>query len=43
MVGVDKKISFKKSGDGIVVTVPPISINSIPCRHAYVLKITDIK
>jgi alpha-L-fucosidase len=43
MLGVDRKFNFKKDGDGIIVEIPPISINEVPGRYAYVLKITSIQ
>jgi alpha-L-fucosidase len=38
-----RKLKWKKEGDGIVVTIPVISINEISFQHAYVLKITDLR
>jgi alpha-L-fucosidase len=37
-----RDLKWKKEGNGIVVTMPVISINEIPVQNAYVLKITDI-
>jgi alpha-L-fucosidase len=42
MIGLDRNLKWEKEGIGIVVTIPVISVNEIPCQYAYVLKITDV-
>ena len=43
LIGCDKKFTWKKDGNDLVVNVPALTINDIKCQHAYVLKITDVK
>jgi alpha-L-fucosidase len=43
LIGLDRKLKYEKDGDGIVVTIPALSINEIPFQNAYVLKITDVR
>jgi alpha-L-fucosidase len=43
LLGLDRKLKYEKDGDGIVVTIPALSINEIPFQNAYVLKITDVR
>ena len=42
LIGLDRKLKWKKDGDDIMVTIPPISVNDISVQPAYVLKITDV-
>jgi alpha-L-fucosidase len=42
LIGSGRKLEWEKSGNGIVITIPVISINEIPFQYCYVLKITDI-
>jgi alpha-L-fucosidase len=42
LLGSDKNLKWEKNGNGIVVTIPVLSINEIPCQYAYVLKITNV-
>lgn len=43
MLGTDKKLEWKKSGDGIVVMPPALTYSEVPCRYAWVLKITGVQ
>jgi alpha-L-fucosidase len=43
MLGVNKPMKWKKSGNDIVVTVPVLTVNDVTWQHAYVLKITDVQ
>ena len=42
LIGLDKKLKWKKDGDDIMVIIPTISVNDISVQPAYVLKITDV-
>ena len=41
MLGVDKKIEWKRSGQRIIIEVPVLSPAEIPCRYAYVFRISN--
>ena len=42
LLGSDKNLKWKKDGNAIIVTIPAFSVNEIPARQAYVLKITNV-
>jgi alpha-L-fucosidase len=42
LLGTGKEFKWKKEGNGIIVTVPALSITDTPYQQAYVLKITGI-
>jgi len=42
LLGMKGYLKWKKEGKGMVVNIPVISRNEIPCQHAYALKITDV-
>ena len=42
LLGSDKNLKWKKDGNAIIVTIPVFSVNEIPARQAYVLKITNV-
>ena len=39
MLGVDKKLSWKATDDGVEITMPKLGPEEAPCRHAFVVKI----
>ena len=41
-VGLNKNLSYKKSGDGIIVNIPLISYPEVPCQYAWVLKVSGV-
>ncbi len=41
MLGLDKKIAWKISGDEIIIRPPQISPGDVPCEHAYVFRISN--
>lgn len=43
MLGYDKALNWKQSGKDIVVEVPVISYNKIPCRYAWTLKLEHVE
>ena len=43
MLGVDLPIEWKEGEAGISITVPPLSVDEVPCEHAYVFKLTNIE
>jgi len=34
------KVTWKPSGKGMVIDVPALSVAELPCRHAWVFKLT---
>ena len=43
MLGYHGTFHWEKNSQGMVVTIPSISVNELPCKWAWVLKITDVK
>lgn len=43
MLGVAQSVEWRRSGRNVVVKVPALSIDEVPCQHAYVLKITHVR
>ena len=45
MLGYEEKFDWKPASDkgGIIVTFPPIPINKLPSKWAWVLKLENIK
>ncbi|MDI6448798.1 alpha-L-fucosidase [Anaerobaca lacustris] len=43
MLGVAQSVEWRRSGRNVVVQVPGLSIDEVPCQHAYVLKITHVR
>ncbi|RPE09422.1 alpha-L-fucosidase [Chitinophaga lutea] len=41
LLGLPRKLAFKKVKEGIEVTVPKLSVQEVPCRHAFAFKITQ--
>lgn len=41
MLGVNKKITWKQSGNKLIITPPLLSPVEVPCRYAYVFKIVN--
>jgi alpha-L-fucosidase len=42
LLGTAREFDWKKSGNGIIVNVPAMSVNEIPAQEAYVFKITFV-
>lgn len=42
MLGVDKSLNWAKEGRGLLLEMPSVSPDEIPCRFAYVIKISGI-
>ena len=43
MLGVAQSVEWRRSGRNVVVQVPALSIDEVPCQHAYVIKITHVR
>ncbi|KAK0046205.1 alpha-L-fucosidase [Biomphalaria pfeifferi] len=43
LLGYPDTFKWKGVGSGMVVSIPPIPINQIPCKWAWVFKLTNIK
>jgi alpha-L-fucosidase len=39
MLGLKGKLSIRVAGKDLVITVPPLQPNELPCRHAYAFKL----
>jgi len=40
MLGHAKALSWKMQGDGLIVAMPDLTIGQLPCRHAWVFKLS---
>jgi len=43
MLGHGRPLSWKSDGKGLVIDVPPLTINQLPCRNAWVFKLTGLR
>jgi alpha-L-fucosidase len=43
MLGVAQSISWQQSGRKVVIQVPELSVDEVPCKYAYTFKITHVK
>lgn len=43
MLGVAQSINWCRSGSSVVVGIPALWVDEVPCKYAYVLKITHVK
>jgi alpha-L-fucosidase len=43
MLGVAQSVQWRRSGRNVVVEVPALSVDEVPCRDAYVLRITHAR
>jgi len=43
MLGVAQSISWQRSGRKVVIQVPTLSVDEVPCKYAYTFKITHVK
>jgi alpha-L-fucosidase len=43
LLGLDGKLSWKKTGSGMTITMPDLSPGDEPCEYAITLKITNVK
>jgi len=43
MLGVAQPIRWDRSGSDLTIQVPALSVDDVPCRYAYVFKITGVK
>jgi alpha-L-fucosidase len=39
MLGVDRPLAWKPVDGGVEIEVPPLSVDDLPCRYAYVVKV----
>lgn len=42
MLGLEKPIGWTKNGGGLLLEIPPVSPDEIPCRFSYVIKLSGI-
>ena len=43
MLGVAQSVSWRRSGRRVVLEVPALSVDEVPCKYAYTFKITGVK
>ncbi len=43
MLGVAQPIRWDRSGSNVTIQVPALSVDEVPCRHAYVFRITGVR
>jgi hypothetical protein len=43
MLGLAQSLSWGRSGSGLTIEVPPLSVDEVPCKYAYVFRITHVK
>ncbi len=43
MLGVREPLKFQMAAEGLTVTIPQLTVDQVPCMHAYVLKLTGVK
>ena len=43
LLGHGQPIECKAAGDGLHITVPPLSVAEAPCQHAYVFQLTGVE
>lgn len=43
MLGVAQSVSWRRSGRCVVLEVPTLSVDAMPCKDAYTFKITHVK
>jgi len=43
MLGAAQSMNWCRSGSGVVVEIPALSVDEVPCKYAYVRKITRVK
>ena len=43
MLGYDKKLQWKQNGKNLVIEVPVISYNEVPCHYAWTLKLENVE
>jgi len=42
LLGFDQELAFRWDDQGVSIAVPQLSVDEIPCRHAYVFKIETV-
>ena len=43
MLGVTQPLKWQKKDGKMVISVPQLSVDEVPCRHAYVFKLTGVE
>jgi alpha-L-fucosidase len=41
ILGVPGKLEFTASGNTVTIRVPGLTVETVPCQHAYAFKVTD--
>jgi alpha-L-fucosidase len=43
LLGHDQPLKWKQAGANIVITVPNLTVDEVPCKHAYTFKVTGVE
>ena len=43
MLGLAQSLSWDRSGSGLRIEAPPLSVDEVPCEYAYVFRIKHVK
>lgn len=43
MLGHGQRLHWKSAGKGLTIEVPPLAVNELPCRNAWIFKLTGLK
>lgn len=43
ILGLQASLKWRQSENGLVIEVPPVSVDDLPCRHAYTIKLTHMQ
>jgi alpha-L-fucosidase len=43
MLGLAQSLSWDRSGSDVTIEVPPLSVDEVPCKYAYVFRIRHVK
>jgi alpha-L-fucosidase len=42
MLGTQKPLRWKAENGNLIIRIPKLSVDEVPCKHAYVLKLTNV-
>jgi len=42
MLGTQKPLRWKAENGNLIIRIPKLSVDEVPCKHAYVLKVTNV-
>lgn len=43
MLGLNKEIAWQQKGEDLVITLPPVSFDEVPCDYAWTLKLEHVR